>query len=386
MFVWHRTPVGHGTVTWGAQGDRHTVLVVIRTAATGQHLLDVVRIVESDPRINVAYTTDSDLPDPGVDRLLRHMDGVLVPWRRATAYDFGLAIATSLTSVRRVRAPSIVMPLGERVETAVLREGVRNLRCSTGPQRVIHRCGAGGTMIVLSHEAELARLGRRAPETLPITRVVGDPTYDRLSVSMPLRDFYRRVLGIGPHQKLVAVGARCPRTDHTQLLAWLAAELPAQRYHIVALFPPDQGSWGTGVPDGLRRRVSALPPEDDWRAGLAAADWIIDDGAIGPYGAITGAPVLLSGVQNADPGSALAELALVAPRLSPHRPIAPQLHEAALRHRPDRHQAVLERITSEPGRFNRNMRSLIYRRLKLRQPLSIPTTDPVSPPFRIAWQ
>ena len=386
MFVWHRAPAGHDTVAWGAQEDRHTVLVVIRTAASGRHLLDVVRVVEADPRIKVAYTTDSDPPDPGVDRLLRDMDGVLVPWRHAMACDFGLVIATSLASVRRVRAPSIVLPFGERVETAALREGVGNLRCATGGHRVIHRCGTGPAAIVLSHEAELARLGRRFPETLPITTVAGDPTYDRLTASMPLRGFYRRVLDVGPHRKLVVVGARCPRTDHTELLARLAAELPPHRYHVLALFPPGQDRWGTGAYDRLPRVVSALPPEDDWRAALVAADWIIDDGAVGPYGAIIGVPVLLSGVQDAEPGSALAELALVAPRLSPHRPIETQLHEAALRHRPAHHRAVLERITSQPGRFNRNMRSLIYRRLGLRQPLSIPRADPVSPPCRIAGQ
>lgn len=382
-FEWRRAPVRQDPVAWGAQQDRHTVLVVIRTAACGQHLLDAVRLVEADPRINVAYTTDSDMFDRGVDRLLRDIDGVLVPWRHATTGDFGLVISTSLASVRRVRAPSIVMPFGERIETAARREGGRNLRCATGPQRVVHRCGAGPTAIVLAHEAELVRLARRFPETLPVTTVAGDPTYDRLTVSMPLRGFYRRVLGVGPRQKLVVVGARCPWADHAELLARLAVELPPDRYRVVALFPPEPGLRDVGVAECLRRGVSALPPECDWRAALVAADWIIDDGVIGPYGAITGVPVFLSGVQNAEPGSALAELALVAPRLCPHRPIAAQLHEAASRHRPDHHRGVLERITSEPGRFNRNMRSLMYRRLGLRQPLSIPTTDPVSPPFRI---
>jgi hypothetical protein len=383
-FEWRRTPVIHGAVTWEAEDDRRTVLVVIRTAASGQHLLDAVRLVESDPRVKVVYTTDSDMFDGGVDRLLSDIDGVLVSWRHAITYDFGLVIATSLASVRRVRAPSIVMPFGERIETAAEREAGRdNLRCSTGAQRVIHRCGAGPTSIVLSHEADLARLARRFPETLPATTVAGDPTYDRLTASMPLRAFYRRALGVGPRQKLVVVGAQCSCVGHAELLARLSTELSPERYHVIAIFPPGPGLPGMGVANCLRRGMSALPPEGDWRAALAAADWIVDDGLIGPYGAIAGAPVLLSGVQDAEPGSALAELTLVAPRVSPDRPIAAQLHEAALRHRPDHHRAVLKRITSEPGRFNRNMRSLMYRHLGLRQPLSIPTTDPVSPPYRI---
>ena len=385
-FEWRRAPAGHDTAAWVSQKDRNTVLVVIHTAASGQHLLDAVRLVESDPRIKVAYTTDSDMLDQGVERLLRDIDGVLVPWRHATTSDgFGLAISTDLAAVRRVRAPSIVMPFGERIETAVWRETGRGLSCSTGAQRVIHRCGAGPSSIVLSHEAELARLTRRFPEALPVTTVAGDTTYDRLTVSMPLRGFYRRVLGVGPQQKLVVVGAMKAWPGQVDLLARLSAELPSEGYHVIALCPPDSGFQGMGMAACLRWGLRALPPEGDWRAALVAADWIIDDGSIGPYGAVAGVPVFLSGphVADADPGSAVAELALVAPRLSPHRPVPAQLHDAARRYRPEHHRPVLERITSEPGRFNRNMRSLMYRHLRLRQPLSIPTTDPVSPPFRI---
>lgn len=383
-FEWRRAPVRHDTAAWGAQ-EALTVLVVVHTATDGQHLLDVVRLVEPDPRIKVAYTTDSDMLDRGVERLLRDIEGVLVPWRHATTHEFGLAISTSLTAVRRVRAPSIVMPFGERIETAVRREAGRGLRCQTGAQRVIHRCGAGPTSIVLSHEAELARLTRRFPETLPAATVAGDPTYDRLTVSMPLRGFYRRVFGVGPRQKLVVVGARRPWPGQADLLARLSAELPPEGYHVIALFPQDSSLQGMGVADCLRWGLRTLPPEGDWRAALVAADWIIDDGGIGAYGAVAGVPVLLSDthVADTDPSSAVAELSLVAPRVSPHRPVLAQLHEAAVRHRPDHHRAVIERITSEPGRFNRNMRSLIYRQLRLRQPLSIPSTDPVSPPFHI---
>jgi hypothetical protein len=321
--------------------------------------------------------------DKGVERLLREVGAVLVPWRHATTRDWGLAIATGLTTLRRLRAPSIVMPFGERIELAAMRESA--LGCATGAHRVVHHCGAGPTSIVLSHEAEVARLARAYPETLPVTTVAGDSSYDRLTASLPLRGFYRRALGVGARQQLVVVIARRPWPGQADLLGRLPAELPAEEYRVIALFPPDSGPGGVGLADCLRRGLRVLPPEGDWRAALVAADWIIDDGAVGAYGVITGVPVLLSGVHGDDiaPDSALAELVRVAPQLSPHRPIRAQLHEAAVRHRPDRHQAVLERITSEPGRFNRNIRSLTYRLLGLRQPLSIPTTDPVSPPFHL---
>ncbi|MFB9835141.1 hypothetical protein ACFFNX_23445, partial [Actinoallomurus acaciae] len=124
-FEWRRSPVGHDTGIWGAPDDRHTVLVVVRSAACGQHLLDVVRLVESDPRVKVAFTIDCDLYDRGVERLLSDIGAVVVSWRDATARDFGLAVATDLAAVRRVRAPSAVIPFGERIETAALREAHR---------------------------------------------------------------------------------------------------------------------------------------------------------------------------------------------------------------------------------------------------------------------
>jgi hypothetical protein len=378
-FEWRRPP---GPANWGTQNDRHTVLAVVRGAVCAQHLLDAVRLVDADPRIRVVYTADSDVYHPGVERLLRDIDAVVVPWRDATTHHFGLAISTGLAAVRGLRAPSIVMPFGERVEAAVTRDaGRRDLRCATGPQRVVHRCGAGPSSIVLSHEAQASRIIRTCPETGPVTVVAGDPTYDRLTVSLPLRGFYRRALGVGPRQRLVVVVAG----PAAGLLTRLPAELPHDRYRVIALFPPEPGPTETGLADCLRGGLGILPPEGDWRAALVAADWIIDDGIVGRYGAVTGVPVLLTGAghDGAAPDSALAELARLAPRLTPGRPIEAQLHEAAARHHPDRHRTVLERITSEPGRFNRRMRSLMYHHLGLRQPLTVPTTDPVSPPFHL---
>src|SRR5438094_10190992 len=117
-FEWRRPPVEPGTMA----RDCHTVLVVIHTAADGQHLLDVARLVDSDPRVKVAFTADSDMFGRGVERHLSDVDAVRVPWQRAVTEDFGLAIATGFRVIRRVRAPSIVMPFGERTDIAAMRE------------------------------------------------------------------------------------------------------------------------------------------------------------------------------------------------------------------------------------------------------------------------
>jgi hypothetical protein len=386
-FEWCRPPVRLSTT---ARGDGHTVLFVVRTAACGQHLLDVARLVDSDPRITVAFTADSDMFDQGIERYLNEAGAVLVPWERATTSAFRLVVATSFWAVRQMRAPTIVMPFSEHTDIAAMRAaGYGGLRCATDPHQVVHRCGAGPASIVLSHERELRRLVHAYPETRPVVTVAGNPTHDRLTASLPLRVFYRRALGVDRKQKLVVVthSVRSP-AGPWDLLSRVLTELPPEEYRVIALFQPglslDPG--GREAADCLRRGLSLMPPEGDWRSALVAADWIIGGhDAITPLGTLTGVPVLLSGNRPDDitPGSPLAELARVAPRLSPYRPIWEQLDHAARTHQAERHRAVRDRITSEPGRFNRNVRSLLYRLLGLRQPLTIPPTDPVSPPFRI---
>jgi hypothetical protein len=245
--------------------------------------------------------------------------------------------------------------------------------------------------ILLSHEADLARLARTRPEVLPLASVIGDSSYDRLVASLPLRDFYKRALGAGPGRQLVVVAStadmRPSAEGPCELLRRVVADLPADEYHVLALLQPDLvPRRRLGRSAALRSGLSFLPPEADWRAPLVAADWIIGDaGPVAPYGAVTGAPVLLYGVQNEDVegGSSLGELVKVAPRLASRHSIRTQLRRVAKKHRPDQYQKVIERITSEPGRCNRILRKLMYRMLDLPQPPTIPTTDPVSPPFRI---
>jgi hypothetical protein len=80
------------------------------------------------------------------------------------------------------------------------------------------------------------------------------------------------------------------------------------------------------------------------------------------------------------PGSAAAVLAQAAPRLVPDAPIAGQLADAMTGHRAELSASVAARLTSEPGRFDRNMRRLIYRMLGLTQPSSVPVGCPAALP------
>lgn len=375
--------------------DCKTVLVIGHSAFSAQQLLDAVRLLESDVRIQVVFTTAPDATHSGLGELLTAHRGVFLPWQRAIIERFDLALAADYGAVHEVRAPLMVLPHGtsanqifQRADRAVGGGVVYGL----DPQRLIRGHRVPPTMILLSHGAELARLARTRPEILPLAGVIGDSSYDRLIASLPLRDFYRRALGVGPGQKLVVVAATAGRysaaSGPSELLHRVAAELPAAEFHVLVLFHPGPTpSRRVGRSAEHCTGLSFLPPETDWRAPLVAADLIISDaGPVAPYGAVVGIPVLLNGIQNnadAEVSSSLAELAKIAPRLTSRHSVRTQLKKAAKKYRPDHYQTVVDRITSEPGRCNRILRKLMYRMLDLPQPRTIPTTDPVSPPFRI---
>jgi hypothetical protein len=174
---------------------------------------------------------------------------------------------------------------------------------------------------------------------------------------------------------------------HAELLRRLSAELPGDRYRLAALLHPNvwfgHGVWQirAWLDDCLRRGLVLVPPEADWRGALVAADHIVcDHGSVAVYGTVTGAPILLTGTagDDVDQESAGGVLAATAQLLNPDEPLTAQLASGA--RCPADYAAVVDRLTSAPGRFAPNMRRLIYRELRLTQPRSIPRIDPVPAP------
>jgi hypothetical protein len=112
-----------------------------------------------------------------------------------------------------------------------------------------------------------------------------------------------------------------------------------------------------------------------------------DHGSVTLYGAMTGVPVLMAGRSDADvdPVSPLAELMSFAPRLHGDRPLRPQLKRSSATRRLHRYEQVASRISSEPGRFSRKMRALLYRKLRLRAPTTRTTTDPAHLPVTVPY-
>jgi hypothetical protein len=394
---WRNVPVGPDSARWVTRQSQRTVLIIVHTVTSGQRLLDVVRLLAADLRVQVVFTMAPDVFGNGVPELLRHIGGVVLPWQQAVHEQFDLAIAAAYGGIEDVHAPLIVVPHGAGYNKRVSRR-LGGGGCATrgvyglAAQELVRDGTVVPSAVALAHEQELGRLARSCPEALPVATVVGDPCHDRLVASAPHRSAYRRALGVGDDQQLVVVtstgGTASLFGRQAELLRRLSAELPGDRYRLAALLHPNvwfgHGVWQirTWLDDCLRRGLALVPPEAEWRGALVAADHIVGDhGSVAVYGTVTGAPVLLVGSagDDVDPESAGGLLAAAAPQINPDEPLTVQLEKSA-RHSAD-HAAVVDRLTSAPGRFAPNMRRLIYRELSLSQPRSIPRVDPVAPPF-----
>ncbi|MQY13509.1 hypothetical protein SRB5_36570 [Streptomyces sp. RB5] len=244
--------------------------------------------------------------------------------------------------------------------------------------------------IALSHQEQYDRLATSCPPALPRAVVVGDPCIDQLRAGLPFRETYRRAFGLLPGQRLVVVsstwgGGSILGSPHADALHRTLAELPADEFRVFAAVHPNSfyghgpwqiHSWLAPLLDhGL-----LLPPPDSgaWKAALCAADFLVGDhGSLTMYGAALGIPGLLGAFDESTvaPGSPMAALGRLLPRLSPTRPVPHQLAALAGQRDDPELRAIGETVTSEPGRCAELLRRLFYDWLKLdepRHPASVP--------------
>ncbi|MHC3471722.1 hypothetical protein ACYF6T_23910 [Streptomyces sp. 7R007] len=400
---WRHVPVRPDVERWATRRTRRRLLVVVHTVIAGQRLLDTVRLLEGDNRVQTFFTQAPDVFGNGVAAFLDRLQGLVVPWSQAVQTRFDLALAASHGSLHELHAPVIVLPHGaghNKLTPAgppgrpVAQRGVYGL----SRQRLVRDGVLVPEAIVLAHDEELTRLGRECPEALPVAEVVGDPCFDRIAAGLPFRALYRDALGVRAGQRLVLVtstwGPDSLLGQGWELLERLVGELPRDEFRIAALLHPHvwtaHGVWQVRAwLAGLGRSgLTLVSPYGDWTGAVVAADYVVGDhGSVTLYGAMTGVPVLMAGRPDADvdPGSPLAELMSFAPRLRPDRPLRPQLRRSEATCRTRRYERVAARISSEPGRFCRKMRALLYRKLRLRAPALRPTTEPARLPLTVRY-
>jgi hypothetical protein len=395
---WAHGPFGPDAGRGRTLRYRRTVLVIVHTVTAGTRLGDVVPMLEADPRIQVVFThPESALIGAGTRQFLGRLDGVVLPWRQATQIRFDLALTASDGLLEWVRAPVVSMLHGVGYTKYPVRwdgNGPKVPRTAAGPERV--RLVSHGRLIssalLLPTEDQVSRLLRSCPEAAPIVVIAGDPCYDRLAASLPSRERYRQALGTGD-RTLVAVsstwGSGSLLERRPRLIAELVQQLPPNLYQVAAIVHPGVWYWH-GVrqvrawySDLIRAGLVLVPPEEGWRAVLAAADVVVGDhGSVTCYAAAVGLPVVLGSFPAAEvePGSQIDRLAKAAPKLRPGRPYAAQLAEAASAWSPQRHAAVRAFVTDIPGESALVVRSLLYRLMKLPEPQADPVVPPVPLP------
>jgi hypothetical protein len=382
-------------------GQRN-VLVVAHHLTAGTRLTEVLPLLESDRRVQVVYTAaTASINTGGLADFLRGLGGLVIPWNQAIRMRFDLAIAASHGMLERLHAPVLTLPHGTGPGKLYARvQGHGPPAARPIPDMLRERLVVGGRVVpsayVLPHERLLPLLAQECPEALPVAVVAGDPCLDRLTESVGRRDDYRRALGVRPGRQLVFVSSTWGPGSllgcDPDVLFRVAAELPRHKYCIVAAFHPN--TWGYSSrrqimrwnSDSLHIGVRLLPPEEGWLAALIAADRVIgDQGSVTYYGAAMGVPVILGAFPDDDivPGSNIARLGSIAPRVDWSRPLGPQLDNAVGAYGDDVHASLRNDLSSEPGRAAELLRREMYRLMRLPEPDGPARLEPVQLPCPI---
>lgn len=128
---WRQVPVRIDAKRWSTRTGCKKVLVVVYTATSGQRLAGILRLFESDLRIQVIFTAAPDVFGNGVSTLLRELDGIVIPWAQAIATTFDLALAAAYGGLHELHAPVVVIPHGAGYNNLAVRRGDRDRRRHT---------------------------------------------------------------------------------------------------------------------------------------------------------------------------------------------------------------------------------------------------------------
>ncbi|HEY8984703.1 MAG TPA: hypothetical protein VIU15_34645 [Streptomyces sp.] len=387
-----------GASQWLTLPHCKRVLVVVHTEVYGQRLLDILPLLESDLRVQVEFTIAPHVFNPGAARSLPTRHGGLIPWERAVRSRFDLVIAAGSQGLHLLNGPLLRLPHGAGHIKLSRPDDDRD----PGSPRTVGGLGRQYLMrdgrvipaaLALAHHDDLGLLRRHCPEALPVAEVVGDSSYDLLKAGLRRRPEIRAALGLRRGQKLVVVsstwgsGSSFNRLD--ALLPRLLAELDPALFRIAVIVHPNvwsgHGDWQvrSWLAPARAHGIAVVPPQADWRAPVIAADWLIGDhGSVTLYATLARVPVLLARFPSDDvnPDSPTAELARVAPALSAGHRLPEQFAYARSAYRADDYARIARQLSSEPGRFGRNLRRLMYRLLELGEPAHPPALLPLPLP------
>ncbi|MEU7735300.1 hypothetical protein AB0B51_19625, partial [Streptomyces griseus] len=173
-------PVRLDVDRWATRRTRRKILAVVHTVTAGQRLLEAVRLLEGDARVQVFFTQAPDVFSHGVGPFLERLGGLVLPWHQAVQLPFDLAVAAAHGGLQELHAPVIVLPHGVG-HNKLIPAGQRGRPVAgrgiygLDRQWLIQDGRLVPESIVLAHHEDLTRLGRACPEALPAAEVVGDP-------------------------------------------------------------------------------------------------------------------------------------------------------------------------------------------------------------------
>lgn len=396
MRSWVLGPIGMNAEHRVTRTGCRTILVMVPTTTAGHRLLDVVRLVEADHRVQVVFTVPEGTEHwQGPEDFVRARHGLLVPWPQAVQTRFDLILSASHREIDRVHGNLVVIPhgVGARKPLARSRKAAGATIATTGFDRELLTCRGRvlPQVLVLHHEDELATLRDRCAEALPAAVVAGDICLDRLAASRHLRAAYRHALGVGTGQRLITVSSTWSASATFSrcfgLYRDLLDEASAAGCRVAAVIHPKawevHGRWQiqAWLTDCLRDGLLLIPPEEGWRATMIAADWVIGDhGSTTVYAAALGTPVSLATFpDDTVPDSVAAQLAGWAPRMCFGSPLLVQ-YDAAKARQPRGGRRLAGYITSRPGQAAAILRTALYRLLDLAEPATPAATVPVPLP------
>lgn len=383
-----------------------TVAVVWEHQASVDRLNDIVPdLLEQDRRVECVYVhaKDSSRYGQSLEQHVRGFDGKLVSWDWATdpAREFDLVLAANSGYDSRLEyLPGPVLRLSHGVGFNKLQRPGPGYGPPLAdppvkgavPSTLVRHGRVVPAVIGVAHENQREVLRTVIPETEEITRVVGDPAYDRASADRSRRGELRRAMGVTDDQRLVLLSSTGAPDSlfwrHQELLDRSVSELSSE-YVVVAVLHP--GVWFRYSPRQIRgwyeqarrRGLRILEPASPWLAACLGADVVIgDQGSVTYYAAGLGAAVLLAGGQPESilAGSQVGELHRDSPRYRADLPLGPQVERALSAHRSDsvEHRAAL--LTSAPGRSHALLRSLLYELLDLPEPEAPAAPRPLTVP------
>lgn len=378
-----RAPVGRDAHRWNTFRGEKTLVVAARTVTSTVRVLESLpALLRDDSRVTVVFAYDpTSAFNDGVLGLLRDTGCRIMPWSQLNTIAPDLVLSASENiDLPEGDCPVLVLPHGIGFQKLVPDSRASQTRLSGAvPDALLD---AGRAWIAVSHPDQEKQLLATRPKAAGRTLLIGDPCFDELSAGLPKAASFKRALGVTDDRRLVVLSSTWGPTSllgrDPHLPARMLGELPYDEYRVAAIVHPNvwsaHGSWQirSVLASALDSGLLLMPTVHAWRSALVAADAVTGDhGSVTLYGAALGKPVLLAAFgDDAVPGTAIARLGQTAPRLGPREDLRLRLESAIADHSPERYAEISQLAFSETGRALAQLRTALYRLLKLTEPAS----------------